>query len=123
MNNDFDTGPIYLKKDLSLHGLAEEIFIRSAKIIAQMIEIIILEEPIPVDQKGITTIFKRRDPSQSLIPENLDNLEDLFNFIRMLDAESYPLAKLIYNKFEIEFSRPALRTGRIEASVSIKKIN
>ena len=40
----------------------------------------------------------------------------------MLDAENYPSAKLIHNDFLFEFTRPALRTDKIEANVVIKKI-
>ena len=42
MNREIDAGPIYLKTSLSLEGLAEEIYIRSAKLVFQMIETIIV---------------------------------------------------------------------------------
>ncbi len=117
---EFDAGPIYLKTSLSLEGLAEEIYIRSAKLVFQMIETIILENIKPVEQQGDVTIFKRRDPKESLISEKIYDLKELFDFIRMLDAEGYPSAKLIYNNFIFEFERPALRTEKIEATVQIR---
>ncbi len=117
---EFDAGPIYLKTSLSLEGLAEEIYIRSAKLVFQMIETIILENIKPVEQQGEVTIFKRRDPKESLISEKIYDLKELFDFIRMLDAEGYPSAKLIYNNFIFEFERPALRTEKIEATVQIR---
>ena len=88
-----------------------------------MIETIVLEEIKPKNQKGEVTRFKRRDPKQSLIPEKIDNLKELFDFIRMLDAEGYPSAKIIYSNFVFEFERPALRTEKIEASVKIKRFD
>ena len=117
---EFDAGPIYLKTTLSLEGLAEEIYIRSAKLVFQMIETIILENIKPVEQQGDVTIFKRRDPKESLISEKIYDLKELFDFIRMLDAEGYPSAKIIYNNFVFEFERPALRTEKIEATVQIR---
>ena len=123
MTSEFDEGPIYLKTNLSLLGLAEEIYIRSAKIVYEMIERIINEDIKPINQEGLPTKFKRRNARQSFIPKEVTSLEELFDFIRMLDAEDYPSAKLIYNKFLFEFERPALRTDKIEANVIIKKFS
>ena len=117
---ELDAGPIYLKETLSLEGLAEEIYIRSSKLVFQMIESIIVENIKPVEQQGDITIFKRRNPEQSLIPDKIYDLKELFDFIRMLDAEGYPKAKIIYNNFVFEFERPALRTEKIEATVQIR---
>ena len=123
MVKEIDAGPIYLKKTLSLNGLAEEIYIRSSKIVFEMIESIIVNNLQPKNQEGTPTIFKRRDPSQSYISEEINNLEELFDFIRMLDAEGYPSAKFIYNGFIFEFRRPAYRTDKINASVEIRKLS
>tara|TARA_Y100001968_G_scaffold257240_1_gene243790 strand:+ start:1903 stop:2607 length:705 start_codon:yes stop_codon:yes gene_type:complete len=123
MTKEFDAGPVYIKHPLSLNGLAEEIYIRSAKIISSMIQKIVTTEPIPIPQTGKATVFKRRTPAQSFITEEIDSLEQLFDFIRMLDADGYPLAKIQYNSFEIEFKQPAFRVNKIEAIVCIKKSN
>jgi methionyl-tRNA formyltransferase len=122
MSEDLDAGPIYMKRQLNLNGVAEEIYIRAAKIISEMIGEIVLMEPNPIPQVGEPTFFKRRIPDQSRIPEELNELNDLFDFLRMLDAEDYPLAKIRYGKFEIKFSNPVLRTKRIEAFVEITKV-
>jgi len=124
MTENLDDGPIYIKRKLCLEGLAEEIFIRAAKVIAEMIEYIITHNPTPKPQQGKVTIFKRRKPEESniLLSDKLKNLEDLFDFLRMLDAETYPKAFFEINGFKFEFSRPALRTDFIEADVKITKI-
>ena len=122
MSEELDAGPVYLKKPLSLEGLAEEIFIRTANIVAEMIKIIITENPKPQEQVGKSTLFKRRKPSQSRIPTEKNTLVDIFDHIRMLDAESYPKAFLESNGFKYEISRPALQTGEILADVRITKI-
>ncbi len=119
MVEDFDAGPVYAKRPLPLLGLAEEIYIRLAAIIFEMISEIVANEPTPVPQTGEPTVFRRRNPEQSAIPEGLQTLSALFDHIRMLDAEQYPHAFLEYGNFRFEFTRPALRTGRIEATVNI----
>jgi methionyl-tRNA formyltransferase len=121
MSEELDAGPIYLKRSLSLEGLAEEIFIRAAYIVAEMIKTIITENPTPKEQTAEPTIFKRRKPSQSRISADVRNLSDLFDHIRMLDAEGYPRAFLEYGEFRYEISRPALRSGEILADVRIFK--
>ena len=122
MTDELDAGPVYLKVPLSLHGLAEEIYIRAAARIAAMIETIVLQRPEPVPQAGEVTVFKRRQPEQSRIPEECDNLDKLFDHLRMLDAEGYPAAFIEFGCFRFEFSRPALRVGSIEADVKITLI-
>ena len=119
MTDQFDAGPIYLQEEFNLNGLAEEIYLRSAKVINKMIQKIIVERPYPRDQIGDIHIFKRRKPSESLIGKDVDDLEKLFDFIRMLDAKDYPKANINFNNFIIEFSRPALRFDCIESSVKI----
>tara|TARA_Y100000589_G_C27125369_1_gene618284 strand:- start:419 stop:1120 length:702 start_codon:yes stop_codon:yes gene_type:complete len=122
MTSKIDSGPIYLQKDFSLIGLAEEIYIRSSKVMLGMIKEIIVNDPNPKEQFGESIYFKRRNPEESFIGEDIENIEALFNFIRMLDADGYPRAKLKTKNFTLEFSRPALRTSCIEASVKIKNL-
>jgi methionyl-tRNA formyltransferase len=116
---ELDAGPVYLKEDLSLEGLAEEIYIRSSRTAVRMMSRIIEESMIPVPQDGQQAeIFRRRVPEESEIPARAD-LEALFDFIRMLDAEGYPSARLEHQGFRYEFTRPSLRDGRIHADVRI----
>jgi methionyl-tRNA formyltransferase len=118
MVEDFDAGPVYLKEDLCLEGNAEEIFVRASYLSAEMIRHIINEEPVPQPQVGEPTIFKRRKPHESEIL-GLPDLQDLYDFIRMLDAEGYPRAFLEYEGFRYEFSRAAFYDGRLVADVVI----
>ena len=122
MTGELDAGPVYLKRPLSLEGLAEEIFIRAARVVADMIKTIIIENPEPVPQSGEATVFKRRKPAMSEIPLKFDRPEQVFDHIRMLDAEEYPRAYIEYGNFRLEFSRPALRVGAVEAEVKITPI-
>lgn len=114
-----DAGPVYAKQPLSLQGLAEEIYVRTASIVFDMMEEIVANEPEPVPQMGEPVVFKRRTPQESVLPGDGASLEALFDHIRMLDAQGYPHAFLDYGKFRIELTRPALRTDHLEANVRI----
>lgn len=115
---ELDAGPVYMKEPLSLHGSAEEIYIRGGGLVERMIRRIIAENPQPQPQSGKAVCFKRRRPEQSRI-EHFETLDQLFDHIRMLDAEGYPRAFLEAGKYRFEFSRAARRDGRIVADVTI----
>ena len=115
-----DTGDIYLKKELLLLGTAEEIFLRSASIISEMIGHIISENISPIKQVGEITTFKRRKPEDSNC-KNIETTKSLFDFIRMLDAESYPNAFILSEHFKLEFTRASLKKDSIIADVRITK--
>jgi methionyl-tRNA formyltransferase len=85
-----------------------------------MIEDIVRKEMTPVAQKGKAVHFKRRTPPESEV-RNPASLEELYDFIRMLDAEGYPRAFLHQSGMRFEFSRPALYDGRIVADVTITR--
>ena len=118
-----DSGPVYLKKKVELEGTAKEIFIRSARVIEEMIGEIIVKNLKPVPQEGDVTEFKRRKPSQSDIAE-LDSLEKVYDYIRMLDCEGYPQAFFENENFRFEFSRASFGPNdEILANVKIKRKN
>jgi methionyl-tRNA formyltransferase len=121
MTQEFDAGAVYCKEDLPLNGNAEEIYIRATYLSAQMINDIIQKETEPIGQSGEITIFKRRKPVESHIPE-LDSLAKLYDFIRMLDAEGYPHAYIEHQGFRYSFRRSALYDGRIIADVTITPV-
>lgn len=106
-----DTGPIYLKSALYLLGTAEEIFIRTNSIIEKMIISIIDNKLIPIPQQGEATAFKRRKPADSNIAE-LVTIEQVYDYIRMLDAEGYPNAFLEIENFRLEFSRASIKSTK-----------
>ena len=115
---EVDAGPVYLQRPVSLLGGLEEIFLRISKTALEMMEDILAREPQPVAQEGTPTVFKRRGPSESAIPI-AGSLEAWFDHIRMLDGEGYPRAFVEVGGMRLEFSRPALHRGRLEATVAI----
>ena len=116
-----DTGDIYLKKDLSLYGTAEEIFLRAGVVMFEMMKEITENKIIPEPQKGKPVLFKRRTPEDGSI-EHIDTIEQIYDHIRMLDAEGYPRAFLVNRTIKFEFSGATLKAdGSICADVKISK--
>ena len=121
MEQDIDAGPIYVKKELSLSGSAQEIFIRASEIIKDLILEIITNTPKAIPQSGKITYFKRRTPNESEIIDNLTEGE-LYDFIRMLDAPSYPKAFIIHNNKKIEFSNAKFINGKLTANAILSEL-
>ncbi len=118
---EMDAGPVYMKKTLSLHGTAEEIFIRASDIIfSEMIPNILTNSIEPLEQIGEPVVFKRRTKAESAINE-CKTLDRLYDLIRMLDGEGYPPAFFETEEFIFEFTRASRKVGFILADVKIKK--
>lgn len=117
MVEELDAGPIYLKKDLSLEGTAQEILERACTLSAEMIKEIISEEPEPIPQSGEVVIFERRKPEQSRMPENA-SVKEQYDFIRMLDAGGYPPAFLEREGFRYEYRNARVVDGRLDADIT-----
>ena len=97
---ELDAGPIYLKKKLSLKGNASEIYYRCGEVIENMIEEIIVLNPQLYIQEGKIINFKRRKPEDGNLI-NAKTLDNIYNHIRMLDAEGYPPAFIIIGEYKI----------------------
>jgi methionyl-tRNA formyltransferase len=121
VDDGIDTGPIYMKRDLKLDGSAKDIFHNAAhKIFRYMIPAIIEQQMEPIPQKGIVFNFNRRTPEQGSI-KDLTDISQVYDYIRMLDAEGYPNAFLETDNFVIEFSCAHKIQQKIFANVTIKK--
>lgn len=115
---ELDAGDIYIKRPLSLWGTAEEIYLRAGELTKEMIIEIVQNKIKPLSQAGEPVLFKRRKPEQSDI-SNLESLEKVFDYIRMLDADGYPHAYIDIGKFHFEFERASLKDGFIKSDVKI----
>lgn len=114
-----DTGPVYLKKELSLAGSAREIFERAVGVIEEMIVELVEHEIKPVPQSGDPVVFPRRKPAESDI-STLTDLRGVYDHIRMLDAEGYPHAFAEIGRLRFEFTDAEARDGAVTARVRIK---
>jgi methionyl-tRNA formyltransferase len=119
MEEGVDTGPIYYKKLLSLHGSAHDIYKRAGRLCWDMISDFIKENPTPVPQQGAITNFKRRMPEQSRIPEGL-SLNEMYNYIRMLDAPGYPKAFIDYGNYRLLLNSAEIKNGKLTASIKME---
>jgi len=118
-----DTGDIYLQRDFDISfGNAENIYLRAAEIISEMIDKIIMTNPEPKPQSGMVVSFKRRNASQSNI-FSLNDLESVYNYIRMLDAPGYPRAFIKTNSIKYEFFDVEKINNTLQAQVEIKMEN
>ena len=115
-----DTGPVYFKRDLSLDGSASEIYKRATLVIEEMIIEVIKNHPIPVEQKGEVVLFERRKPEDGNL-SGINNLEKIYDYIRMLDAEGYPNAFMENNEIRYEFSSVEWKDGELVSQVRIFK--
>jgi methionyl-tRNA formyltransferase len=122
VESGIDTGDVYLKKMLNLDGSATDIFNKSTLIIEEMIIEIINNNIIPVPQIGVVTEFNRRKPEESNISE-LEELERIYDYIRMLDCEGYPHAFIETPNVKFEFTNANFDTNKqiISANVRIIK--
>lgn len=118
-----DAGPIYLKENLDLSGSAQEVYTRASRIIVEMIKQIIANNIQPTEQVGEVVRFQRRKPDQSEI-FGISNLEDLYDHIRMLDADGYPRAFINRDGINYEFSKAKLTDdGVLRAEVELRMIH
>ena len=109
---------MYLKYPLSLAGTAEEILQRASALMEEMIIEIVLNHPVSTQQQGEPVVFKRRHPEDgNLAP--LVELEQVYEYIRMLDAAGYPRAFLDTEHFHLEFGEANLGENFVDARVRI----
>jgi len=118
-----DTGDVYCKSHLSLEGTAHEIFMRSTPIIADMIEKIIDEQLSPSPQIGTPVLFERRKKEEGRLNQ-LSTLTEVYDYIRMLDAEGYPNAFIETEHLIVKFKDAKVDSTNdleIQANVVITK--
>lgn len=117
-----DEGPVYCKEDLTLEGSAEEIFKRASDIIFhKMMQKIIDEKPEPVPQEGEVVVFKRRKPAESELQPEMTT-EQIYDYVRMLDAEGYPNAYMMFGNHKFSFSKAVMEDGKITCQVEISEV-
>ncbi len=115
---ELDAGPVYLKKPLSLFGAAEEIYLRAGELVEDMIVEMMSKHPEPAPQIGEATVFARRKPSEGNLA-TAESLSEVFDLIRMLDADGYPNAFLNIGPFKLEFTRASKKSDQVIADVKI----
>lgn len=123
MDKGIDTGPIYCSQNITLHGNLFDIWQSISEIAYNLICKIIDENIQPIKQnitKENRTYKRKRN---NLIPINdLDNLDKLYDYIRMLDSPDYPQSYLDCGPFRLYFNRAKFDGKSILSDVKIEKI-
>lgn len=114
-----DAGPVFLKRRLSLAGAAEEILRRASVLMEKMIVEIVECRPEPSRQTGKIVKFERRRPEDGDMAA-LTGLRQVYDYIRMLDAEGYPPAFLKTKRLRVEFTGARLGRDFVEAKVRVR---
>ena len=86
----------------------------------EMIQEIVKSDIIPVPQTGEPVLFSRRTPAESKVPKGIE-LEKLYDFIRMLDAEGYPKAFIEHGDLRIELSGARLIGDAVTAKIQVRR--
>ena len=118
MVGEMDAGPVYLRLPVNLDGRAQDIYERVADLCYDAIAKLLDSAPEPRPQTGEPTYFDRRRPEQSALPPAAGSRE-LYDHIRMLDAETYPTAFLDHGEHRIEFRDAVLAGGGVSARATI----
>ena len=122
VTEQLDGGPIYMKHVLSLEGSAQEIFVRCSDIIFHEMIPRFLDNKkgriTPVPQEGDPVVFKRRKPEDGQITSDM-NLGQIYDYIRMLDAEGYPRAFMEFGDYRLEFEQADFSKDENELSARV----
>ncbi len=124
VTKELDEGDIYLKEDFDISkGSAKEIYENASNLIfKKLIPNIIKKNIVPKKQEGDIVLFKRRTPEQSNIKTLKDiSIANLYDFIRMLDAPSYPKAYLELDNLKIELFEVIIKDGKLEGRFEVSK--
>jgi methionyl-tRNA formyltransferase len=121
MVDELDAGPVYAKRPMTLDGTAEEVYVRAARLSADMIVDIIARQPAPTEQTGEVVPFRRRTPADSEIRLPA-SLVDVYDAVRMLDADGYPHAFLRVGGLRLEFTRANRYADSVRAEVRITEV-
>ena len=118
VSSGVDTGPVYFKEPFNIaEGNANDILSRASDIIFEkMIPRFLTEDLKPTEQTGDVVTFKRRTPEESEIPEGLTQRE-IYDYIRMLDGEGYPMAYKRIGDRKVFFSDARFEDGVVMARV------
>lgn len=124
LDEGFDTGKIFIKKNVTLNGSGKEIFIRIYNKIIPMIMQLSNKLPKQKNQVGKIVFFKRRKAIQSQIIK-IKNLNRLYDFIRMLDIneKNFPNAYLKNDFFHFAITNVRKLSNKLIGKVTIKKIS
>ena len=120
MIEELDAGPIFDFEEISLKGNLSDIFLRLNFVINNLIKKLIKNKLLPKEQMGNPYIFERLTEKDNEIPSDI-NISEIYDRIRMLDADSYPKAYIKFGKFKIEFFNANIKNKNILLNCKISE--
>jgi len=106
--DEMDSGNIFLRKNLSLEGSANEIYSRMYSIILEMIIFLTRNKLSKVmAQKGKIVLFNRRNEKESYVDFSSFKIDKIYDYIRMLDLDyrKFPKAFTRLGRYKLIFSK------------------
>ena len=125
MTSKIDAGPIYLQASLDLSGSARDIYGRANERAMQMAQQIVEHNAFPpTPQRALRktdVVFKRRQPHESVLPGKATP-KQLYDHIRMLDADGYPHAFADAGPWRITFTDAECDGREVTARATFHRI-
>ena len=118
VSDPVDSGRIYCSKEISLQGSLDDIWNVITESTIILLNDFLNKKMDPIPQQGKPQSFKRKTDNKI----QLNNIESIYDQIRMLDGEGYPKSFIEVEGFRFEFRNSRLNNNEIEALVRIKKI-
>jgi|2_EtaG_2_1085320.scaffolds.fasta_scaffold01056_10 methionyl-tRNA formyltransferase len=115
-----DSGGVYCSLPITLQGNLYDIWMTIANLARLLIKRCVDESPLLKSQEGSIQTYKRRKENQIPFSE-MQNLNQVYKFIQMLDADGYPNPYLKIDGFKIEFSRAKMSDGDVLCDVKIRR--
>ena len=122
MEEELDSGAILASRSVSLSGSLAEILERCAPLVQEMIVDICEGTYSRTPQLGDVERFVRIGPEIGDLSHHQGNLRQLYDKIRMLDADGYPSAHFVIGNFMYEFSDAKELSSELQAKVRITRI-
>ena len=118
VSDPVDSGGIYCSKEISLQGSLDDIWNVITESAIILLNNFLNKKMDPIPQQGKPQSFKRKTENKI----QLNNIESIYDQIRMLDGEGYPKSFIEVEGFRFEFRNSRLNNNEIESLVRIKKI-
>ena len=121
MEREVDAGPVYCSSPITLQGNLFDIWMSIAKIASRLIKKCVDENLDPQPQPELMSpVYKRR--KDNALPLGNPDINVVYNFIQMLDAEGYPDSNITLGNYSLHFSRAKiLSENEILCDVRIKR--
>jgi len=121
MTAEVDGGPIYCSEPLTLQGTLYDVWHAISTITFSLIEKVINHPALkPVEQKKGGMVYNRL--KNNSVPFEVNELNTIYRFIQMLDADEYPNASLNIGNFVLYFTRAKRNKDNILCDVKISRV-